>query len=145
MFAVVATSVGGPARQEQGGQHPAGIDGEDHRDDGRGEMPLGLVDDVQRCRQRGAEHGGGEHERQQPEPGLPGNGRRPAPSSRPAPSACWHLPHRPVPGALARSRAHLAESVGALDLVLSPDDLAEIDHIMTAAVPVGGPTPEGMS
>jgi aryl-alcohol dehydrogenase-like predicted oxidoreductase len=24
-------------------------------------------------------------------------------------------------------------------------DLAEIDHIMAAAVPVGGPTPEGMS
>ena len=45
----------------------------------------------------------------------------------------------------ARTPAHLAESLGALDLTLSQDDLAEIDHIMAAAVPVGGPTPEGMS
>ena len=41
--------------------------------------------------------------------------------------------------------AHLAESLGALDLTLSQADLAQIGHIMAAAVPVGGPTPEGMS
>jgi aryl-alcohol dehydrogenase-like predicted oxidoreductase len=39
----------------------------------------------------------------------------------------------------------LTESLGALDLALSAADLAEIDDIMAAAVPVGGPTPEGMS
>jgi len=45
----------------------------------------------------------------------------------------------------ARTPAHLAESPGALDLTLSPADLAEIDRVMAAAVPVGGPTPEGMT
>lgn len=33
----------------------------------------------------------------------------------------------------------------ALDLTLSQADLAQIDHIMAAAVPAGGPTPEGMA
>jgi hypothetical protein len=33
----------------------------------------------------------------------------------------------------------------ALDLTLSQTDLAQIDHIMAAAVPAGGPTPEGMA
>ena len=37
------------------------------------------------------------------------------------------------------------ESVGALDLAPSRDDLAEIDSIMAAAVPLGGPSPEGMT
>jgi aryl-alcohol dehydrogenase-like predicted oxidoreductase len=45
----------------------------------------------------------------------------------------------------ARTPAHLTESLGALELPLSRDDLAEIDRIMAAAVPVGGPTPEGMT
>ena len=36
----------------------------------------------------------------------------------------------------ARTPAHLAESTGAL---------AEIDRIMATALPVGGPTPEGMA
>ena len=40
---------------------------------------------------------------------------------------------------------HLAESLGALDLTLSQADLAGIDDIMAAAVPVSGPAPEGMS
>jgi aryl-alcohol dehydrogenase-like predicted oxidoreductase len=31
------------------------------------------------------------------------------------------------------------------DLALSRDDLAEIDSIMAAAVPLGGPSPEGMT
>ncbi len=44
----------------------------------------------------------------------------------------------------ARTRAHLAESIGTLELTLSQGELAEIDHIM-AAVPAGDPTPEGMS
>jgi hypothetical protein len=37
------------------------------------------------------------------------------------------------------------ESAGAAELRLSQDDLAEIDRIMVAAVPVGGPSPEGMT
>jgi aryl-alcohol dehydrogenase-like predicted oxidoreductase len=38
-----------------------------------------------------------------------------------------------------------AESAGTLDLALSRDDLAEIDSIMAAAVPLGGLSPEGMT
>ncbi|MFE8945029.1 aldo/keto reductase [Streptomyces sp. NPDC007856] len=62
-------------------------------------------------------------------------------------AVAWVLAHPAVQVAIvgARTPAHLAESLGALDLALSRSDLAEIDHIMTAAVPVGGPTPEGMS
>jgi hypothetical protein len=36
-------------------------------------------------------------------------------------------------------------ATGRAERLLSQADLAEIDHIMAAAVPVGGPTPEGMS
>jgi aryl-alcohol dehydrogenase-like predicted oxidoreductase len=59
----------------------------------------------------------------------------------------WVLAHPAVQVAIvgARTPVHLDESAGALDLTLSQADLAEIDHIMAAAVPVGGPTPEGMS
>jgi aryl-alcohol dehydrogenase-like predicted oxidoreductase len=62
-------------------------------------------------------------------------------------AVAWVLAHPAVQVAIvgARTPAHLAENLGALDLTLSQADLAEIDHIMTAAVPVGGPTPEGMS
>jgi hypothetical protein len=59
----------------------------------------------------------------------------------------WVLANPAVQVAIvgARTPAHLADSASALDLTLSQDDLAEIGHIMAAAVPVGGPTPEGMS
>jgi aryl-alcohol dehydrogenase-like predicted oxidoreductase len=62
-------------------------------------------------------------------------------------AVAWVLVHPAVQVAIvgARSRAHLDESLGALDLELSPGDLAEIDQIMAGAVPVGGPSPEGMS
>ena len=62
-------------------------------------------------------------------------------------AVAWVLAHPAVQVAIvgARTPAHLAESLGAADLPLSQADLAEIDHIMAAAVPVGGPTPEGMS
>jgi aryl-alcohol dehydrogenase-like predicted oxidoreductase len=62
-------------------------------------------------------------------------------------AVAWVLAHPAVQVAIvgAPTPAHLAESVGALDLTLSQADLPEIDHIMAAAVPVGGPTPEGMS
>ena len=62
-------------------------------------------------------------------------------------AVAWVLARPAVQVAIvgARTPAHLAESAGALDLALSQADLAEIDHIMAAACPVGGPTPEGMS
>jgi aryl-alcohol dehydrogenase-like predicted oxidoreductase len=62
-------------------------------------------------------------------------------------AVAWVLANPAVQVAIvgARTPAHLDESLGALDLTLSPADLADIDHIMAAAVPVGGPTPEGMS
>jgi aryl-alcohol dehydrogenase-like predicted oxidoreductase len=44
----------------------------------------------------------------------------------------------------ARSEGHIAEAVGAAEIELGPDDLAEIERIMEPAVPVGGPSPEAM-
>ena len=49
------------------------------------------------------------------------------------------------PPSSARTPHHLQESAGALDLAPSRDDPAEIDSIMAAAVPLGGPSPEGMT
>jgi aryl-alcohol dehydrogenase-like predicted oxidoreductase len=62
-------------------------------------------------------------------------------------AVAWVLARPAVQVAIvgARTPAHLTESLGALDLTLSQADLAEIDTIVAAAVPVGGPTPEGMS
>ncbi len=62
-------------------------------------------------------------------------------------AVAWVLAHPAVHVAIIRPRtpAHLAESLGAADLSLSQADLAEIDRIMAAAVPFGGPGPEGMS
>jgi aryl-alcohol dehydrogenase-like predicted oxidoreductase len=62
-------------------------------------------------------------------------------------AVAWVLAHPAVQVAVvgARTPAHQAETLGALDLTLSQADLAEIDTIMAAAAPVGGPTPEGMS
>ena len=57
------------------------------------------------------------------------------------------LAHPAVQVAIAGSRtpAHLTENIGAIDLSLSQGGLAEIDCIMAAAAPLGGPTPEGMT
>jgi aryl-alcohol dehydrogenase-like predicted oxidoreductase len=62
-------------------------------------------------------------------------------------AVAWVLANPAVQVAIvgARTPAHLAESIRARDLTLSRADLAEIDLIMAAAVPVGGPSPEGMS
>ena len=61
-------------------------------------------------------------------------------------AVAWVLAHRAMQVAIvARTPHHLQESVGALDLALSRDDLAETDSIMAAAVPLGGPSPEGMT
>jgi aryl-alcohol dehydrogenase-like predicted oxidoreductase len=58
----------------------------------------------------------------------------------------WVLANPAVQVAIVGSRtpAHLRESLGALDLTLGHSELAEINCIMSAAVPVGGPSPEGM-
>jgi hypothetical protein len=55
-------------------------------------------------------------------------------------AVAWVLAHPAVQVAIvgARTPAHLAERVGALDLTLSQGDLAEIDHITASAVPIGG-------
>jgi len=62
-------------------------------------------------------------------------------------AVAWVLAHPAVQVAIvgARTPTHLAESLGAAGLSLSQADLAEINHIMAAAVPFGGPSPEGMS
>jgi hypothetical protein len=59
----------------------------------------------------------------------------------------WVLTHPAVQVAIvgARNPAHLTDSIGALDLVLTADDRAQIEQIMAEAVPLGGPNPEGMS
>jgi aryl-alcohol dehydrogenase-like predicted oxidoreductase len=61
-------------------------------------------------------------------------------------AVAWVLAHPAVQVAIVGSRtpAHLRETAGALDLTLTQGDLTEIDTIMAAAIPVGGPTPEGM-
>jgi aryl-alcohol dehydrogenase-like predicted oxidoreductase len=58
----------------------------------------------------------------------------------------WTLSNPAVHVAIVGSRrpAHIEESVGALMLRLTADDLAHIDQIMTGAVVVGGPTPEAV-
>ena len=62
-------------------------------------------------------------------------------------AVAWVLANPAVQVAIAGSRtpAHLQESLAALGLALSQGDLAEIDRIMAAAVPTGGPSPEGMT
>jgi aryl-alcohol dehydrogenase-like predicted oxidoreductase len=44
----------------------------------------------------------------------------------------------------SRSPAHIEDAVGAVELRLTDADLAAIDGIMTGAVAVGGPSPEGV-
>jgi aryl-alcohol dehydrogenase-like predicted oxidoreductase len=56
----------------------------------------------------------------------------------------WVLAHPAVHVAIvgARRPDHLAESVGAPELKLDADDLAQIDRIMEGAVDVAVPAPE---
>ena len=58
----------------------------------------------------------------------------------------WTLANPAVDVAIvgARHAAYIEASVGAANVRLSTDDLAEIDAIMDGAVPVGGPTPESV-
>jgi aryl-alcohol dehydrogenase-like predicted oxidoreductase len=58
----------------------------------------------------------------------------------------WTLANPAVDAAIVGTSnpAHLADTVDAVDVRLSPDDLAEIDRILADSVPVRGPSPEGM-
>ncbi len=58
----------------------------------------------------------------------------------------WVLAHPAVDVAIVgtRSPGHIDEAIAAADLRLDQDALARIDQIMASAVPVSGPSPEGM-
>jgi aryl-alcohol dehydrogenase-like predicted oxidoreductase len=58
----------------------------------------------------------------------------------------WTLANPAVHVAIvgARSPAHIEDSLGALDVELSDQEMREIDTIMAGSVPVAGPTPEGV-
>ncbi|WP_329253970.1 aldo/keto reductase [Actinoallomurus sp. NBC_01490] len=60
-------------------------------------------------------------------------------------AVAWVLAHPAVQVAIvgSRRRAHLEETVGALDIGLSKEDLAHLDKIMSGAVPLRAPAPEG--
>jgi aryl-alcohol dehydrogenase-like predicted oxidoreductase len=58
----------------------------------------------------------------------------------------WTLAQPAVDVAIvgARRATHIADSVGAVDVELTAEDLAEIDHVMAGAVTVAGPSPESV-
>jgi len=58
----------------------------------------------------------------------------------------WVLANPAVDAAIVGTRnpAHLADTVNAVDVRLSPEELAEIDGILAGSAPVRGPSPEGM-
>jgi aryl-alcohol dehydrogenase-like predicted oxidoreductase len=58
----------------------------------------------------------------------------------------WTLAQPAVDVAIvgARRATHIADSVGAVDVELTEEDLAEIDRIMAGAVAVAGPSPESV-
>jgi aryl-alcohol dehydrogenase-like predicted oxidoreductase len=58
----------------------------------------------------------------------------------------WTLANPSVDVAIVGSRhaRHIEDSIGALEIELSPEDMAEIDSLMSAAVAVAGPSPEAM-
>jgi aryl-alcohol dehydrogenase-like predicted oxidoreductase len=66
--------------------------------------------------------------------------------SLPRLAVAWTLSHPAVDVAIvgATNPRHLDDTVGAADVRLSPDELGEIDAILAHAVPVRGPSPEGM-
>jgi aryl-alcohol dehydrogenase-like predicted oxidoreductase len=61
-------------------------------------------------------------------------------------AVAWTLANPAVHVAIVGTRdaVHVADSVGAIDVSLSDEDLAEIDRIMTSATPVAGPRPENV-
>jgi len=58
----------------------------------------------------------------------------------------WTLANPAIQVAIVgvRSAAHIEDSLGAVDVWLSDEDMREIDTIMAGSVPVAGPTPEGV-
>jgi aryl-alcohol dehydrogenase-like predicted oxidoreductase len=58
----------------------------------------------------------------------------------------WALANPAVDVAIVGSRhaSHIEDSVGALELHLSPEDMNEVDELMSGAVAVAGPSPEAM-
>ena len=66
--------------------------------------------------------------------------------SLPSLAVAWALSHPVVDVAIVGSRraAHLDDPVAAADVELTDVDRAEIDRILGQAVPVHGPSPEGM-
>ncbi|TMK23693.1 MAG: aldo/keto reductase [Actinobacteria bacterium] len=58
----------------------------------------------------------------------------------------WTLANPAVDVAIVGSRhaSHIEDSVGALELHLSDEEMAEIDSLMSTAVAVAGPSPEAM-
>jgi aryl-alcohol dehydrogenase-like predicted oxidoreductase len=58
----------------------------------------------------------------------------------------WALANPAVDVAIVGSRhaSHIEDSVGALELHLSDGDMNEVDELMSGAVAVAGPSPEGM-
>jgi aryl-alcohol dehydrogenase-like predicted oxidoreductase len=58
----------------------------------------------------------------------------------------WTLANPSVDVAIVGSRraSHIEDSVGALELRLSAEEMAEIDRLMSGAVAVAGPSPEAM-
>jgi aryl-alcohol dehydrogenase-like predicted oxidoreductase len=58
----------------------------------------------------------------------------------------WTLAHPAVHVSIVGSRSpkHIEESIGAVEIELTADDLSEIDGILEGAVPVLGPAPERM-
>ena len=58
----------------------------------------------------------------------------------------WTLANPSVDVAIVGSRhaSHIEDSVGALELHLSDEEMAEIDSLMSTAVAVAGPSPEAM-
>ena len=68
--------IGGASGEEQGGEHAGRIDGKDQGHHAGGEVPLALVDDIERGGQGGPQHGDGEHVGDQPEGHLTGGGEQ---------------------------------------------------------------------
>ncbi len=61
-------------------------------------------------------------------------------------AVAWVLHNRAVHVAIVGTRdpEHVDEALAAADIDLDDDVMQRIDRIMTVAVPVGGPSPEGM-
>jgi aryl-alcohol dehydrogenase-like predicted oxidoreductase len=66
--------------------------------------------------------------------------------SLPVLALAWTLANPAVDAAIVGTSnpAHLTDAIEAVDVRLSPDNLAAVDRILAGSVPVRGPAPEGM-